>query len=176
MKENHQLIYSLRFWMLVVLILIYFSYLVSGIAVVFWSLVDEGTNFSLMQKTLITSFACCLYTCGMQYIKRLYKACIQERICIKERVDDKSTKYFGNFIYFIFRPVFAIVFVLIAIIALKAGIILVTVQDSLVMNERFFYISVLMAAGIGFSVGKVLDNFEIFMSLNCQVKCNDTEK
>ncbi len=40
---------------------------------------------------------------------------------------------------------------------------MVTEQELPVVNERFFYLSVLIAGGIGFSVGKVLDNFEIFM-------------
>lgn len=163
MKENDPLLYSLRMWMFKLLILIYFLYLILGVMVISWSLIDEGEQFTLMEKTIFTSLSCCLSTCSMQYIKRLYKACIEERVCIKEKNEDEAIKYWGNFIYFLCRPLFAVVFVLIAIIALKAGIVLVTVPNLMIINERFFYISVLMAAGIGFSVGKVLDNFEIFM-------------
>lgn len=159
-KDNLE--YTLKYWMIVVLFIFYSFNLVLGIVVMSYFLIKYDFVSNLMGNTILVSFACCLATCSIQYIKCLYKACIQERVCIDVGCSNFSTKSLGNFIYFLLRPVFACVFILIAVFALKAGIIVITLSETTIVNERFFYICVIMASCIGFSVGKVLDGFETF--------------
>ncbi|MDY3275703.1 MAG: hypothetical protein SOX33_07865 [Agathobacter sp.] len=163
-KSKNEYEYYLRNWMVVLLLVLYSFYIISGISIVIYVLCIYDFESEIMMHTLMASFATCLMTCSMQYIKRLYKAGIYNRII---RSDEKNSgRVIGTFSYFLLRPLFACVFVIIAIVALKGGIIVVLTTDKFMENERFFYVSVVMSACIGFSVGKVIDAFENFAERN----------
>ena len=114
-------------------------------------------NILLYTNFASISVACML--CSLQYLKRIYKACIDERVDFGGA--DSWQKRIGNLLYFILRPLYASVFVVVAEFALLSGVIIVTATD-FVLNERFLYLCVIMAAVIGFSTGRVLDAFESY--------------
>lgn len=116
-------------------------------------------NILLYTNYASISVACML--CSVQYLKRIYKACIEERF--DSTKSDSWQKNTGNLLYFFLRPIFASVFVIIAETALLSGVIIVTATD-FILNERFLYLCVLMSAVIGFTTGRVLDAFENYSS------------
>jgi hypothetical protein len=75
-------------------------------------------------------------------------------------ITDNSLKQFGYILYFSLRPIYAIVFALVVDIAMLAGVIVVTVDDFEV-NNRFMYLCIVVSSIIGFSIGRVLDVFEL---------------
>lgn len=163
MDDNKKcLVYHLKKWMVITLFGFYSCCMIGGI--MFWTymLISYDFTSEIMKFTMLSSFSGCLATCSMQYIKKLYKACIQDRIILLNEDGKEDTKFIGNYVYFLLRPFFACVFVLIGIFALKAGIIVIVSPVQPVENEKFLYICAVMAACIGFSVGKVLDGFETF--------------
>lgn len=114
----------------------------------------------LVSSTLICSIAMATIFCCMQYIKCIYKACIDERVNAPE--DKRSKKRIGNIFYFILRPLFSVAFVIIALFCVLGGLFIVTSSLEYVLNDRFFYLCIVISAIVGFSTGKLLDDFEIF--------------
>jgi hypothetical protein len=116
---------------------------------------------SLLLATIIASIAVAIMLCSIQYLKRLYKAAIDGRIV--EAETNKIAK-FGNIIYFLLRPVYAVVFVILMVYALLGGLIFITSSIDFVLNERFMYFCVAISGIIGFSIGRILDRFEALSS------------
>jgi len=116
---------------------------------------------NILLYTTILSMAVSVMLCSVQYLRRLYKACLSGGMHYLTPGDE--VKQFGYIMYFVLRPVYAIVFVLIAVFALLAGVIIVAPIDFQI-NERFLYLCVVMASIIGFSIGRILDRFNIFSS------------
>ena len=94
--------------------------------------------------------------CSIQYIKRLYKACITERIDITE---GDTMKKIGNMAYFIFRPIFAFGFSIIMVFALLSGMFVIIGNLDYILNEKFVYLCAIFASFIGYSIGKLIDKF-----------------
>lgn len=112
----------------------------------------------LLSSTLICSISMATIFCCMQYIKCLYKACIDERITAPDNKDSK--KRIGNVFYFILRPLFSIAFVIVVVFCILGGLFIVTSSLEYILNDRFFYLSIVISAIVGFSTGKLLDDFE----------------
>ena len=93
---------------------------------------------------------------SIKYIKRLYKACITGRVI------EITTKFgeIGNFIYFLLRPIFALVFTIVMIFTLLSGMFIVTGSLDYIINEKFLYLCAILSSFIGFSTGHMLDKFE----------------
>lgn len=157
---NQKMEYKLSKWMVNFLFILYSVFTIAGIVVLVFILSIYDFERNLMLCTIISSFAAGLTTCSMQYIRKLYKACISNRIYSGNKVNQYET--IGNFFYFMLRPVFACVFIILTIFALKAGMIVIMSSGDFVENDRFLYVSTIIASCIGFSVGKVLDAFEEF--------------
>lgn len=87
-KSKNEYEYYLRNWMVVLLLVLYSFYIISGISIVIYVLCIYDFESEIMMHTLMASFATCLMTCSMQYIKRLYKAGIYNRII---RSDEKNS-------------------------------------------------------------------------------------
>lgn len=73
-KSKNEYEYYLRNWMVVLLLVLYSFYIISGISIAIYVLCIYDFESEIMMHTLMASFATCLMTCSMQYIKRLYKA------------------------------------------------------------------------------------------------------
>lgn len=155
-KDNLQ--YSLRLWMLVTIITAYIGTMIIGGGVLIYILCCYDFKSHILMHTVLASISGALCTCGMQYVKRIYKACIYKRV---EIIADKNEiECIGNFIYFMARPLFAIAFVIIFIFAIKAGIIVIMDTGKWVENDKFLYVCTVVSCVIGFSVGRVLDMFQ----------------
>jgi len=159
-REKHESLNYTLSKLNVIFISVYYIILVlSGIVISVFVMANIKT-FVLNNILLYTSIASISVTCmlcGMQYLKRIYRACIDGRI--ESGLECTWQKRAGNLLYFILRPIYASAFVVIAQFALLGGIIIVTSVD-VVINERFLYLCVTMSTFIGFSVGRVLDGFE----------------
>jgi len=112
---------------------------------------------SILFYTGISTISVAAMLCCLQYLKRLYKACIDKRIVPPEPADDVRT--IGNFLYFALRPFYAMAFAVVADFALLSGVIIVSSAE-IVINNRFMYLCIIISSIIGFSIGKVLDVFE----------------
>lgn len=110
----------------------------------------------LLTYTFIASLSVSGMLCSIQYIKRLYKACMTDRVDLS---DDKL-KRIGNMMYFLLRPLFSFVFVIVMIFAILSGMFIVTGSLDYILNEKFLYLCVILSSFIGFSIGKLLDKFE----------------
>ena len=113
---------------------------------------------NILFYSAISSLSVSGVLCSFQYLKRIYKACLDDRIVFPTSVD-KTYQQVGNVLYFITRPLFAFGFVILAEFAMLGGIIIITAVDFEV-NERFLYLCVVVSAFIGFSIGRILDGFE----------------
>ena len=117
---------------------------------------DELTRNQLMIKSIISSLSVSGMLCSLQYTKRLYKACITDRILPITTFAGRI----GNLAYFLLRSFFAFVFVIVMIFALLSGMFVVTGNLDYIINEKFLYLCVILSSFIGFSVGQLLDKFE----------------
>jgi hypothetical protein len=162
MKKDAYFYILSKFWLW--FIIIYFIAIILSGIIVSIMILSNISNFVLKNILLYTSFvsiAVSAMLCSVQYLRRLYKACLGGGMQLVK--SDDEIKQFGYIMYFILRPIYAIVFVLIAVFALLAGIIFVVPIDYNI-NERFLYLCVVMASIIGFSIGRILDGFETLSS------------
>lgn len=158
MKKEDNLVYDLKWYMLIILVIIYFGFLIAGFLVLVYVLCFYTADDKIMMWTVISSMGSSACMCSVQYIKKLYKACIYGRINIIGQ--NRDLKVIGNFVYFLARPLFSIVFAVVLIFAIKAGFISIFEVENFECNDRFLYICTVISGGIGFSVGKVLDYLE----------------
>ncbi len=158
MKKSDFLIYTLSYKMLIGLYIYYILLIVIGVtgSIFIICSISHISNDNILVNTLIASLSVCNMLNGVQYTKRLYKACLTERI--SDEVD--KVKRIGNVVYFILRPLFADVFVIVLIFSLLSGMLIVTGDLNNVANEKFLYLCVILSSFIGNSVGKVIDKFE----------------
>lgn len=145
--------------MVIILFIYYFLLLVSGgyisieIAI---TLTATLTKTQILKDSFYVSISASGMLCSMQYIKRLYKACITGRIDMAEK---DIMKQIGNMTYFIFRPFFAFGFSIIMVFAMLSGMFVVTGNLDYILNEKFVYFCMIFASFIGYSIGKLTDKF-----------------
>ncbi|MBP5591541.1 hypothetical protein J6Y50_06800 [bacterium] len=158
MKKSDSLDYDLSTKKVIFLFIYYVLILISGIfcsVIVITNLKSEFTIEQLIKYTILISFSMSTMLCSIQYIRRLYKACIDERI-----KNTTSHGEIGNLIYFLLRPVFALVFTIVMIVSLLSGMFIVTGSLDYIINEKFLYLCAILSSFIGFSPGRLLDKFE----------------
>lgn len=159
MKKSEELEYFLTKKSLIFLFVYFMLILIGGCAstiYIGYSLTEEATQSLLLCKTFSISLSVSGMLCSVQYIKRLYKACITERI----NPHPNTFKRIGNLMYFISRPFFACAFSVLAIFCLLSGMFIVAGSLDYILNKKFLYLCVIISAIIGFSIGKILDKFE----------------
>lgn len=165
-QRNIQTKYLLDNWMIIFLLVEYGILLVIGSGILAYVLNVYKFSTDVMFFTTIASQGAGVGMCCVQYIRKLYKACINKSI---EHNADGNLQKIGFFVYFLVRPLFASMFILLTISMIKAGVIAVTGLDCYTQNNKFLYICVMVASCIGFSVGRVMDAFEGFSGrkINC---------
>lgn len=160
MSKSDNLNYDLSKRSVVTLFVYYIILIICGIVGSVIILTKLHTNSLQAEKlllyTVIVSFSVSMMLNGLQYCKRLYKACITNRI----QVSGKTFGPLGNLMYFFLRPLFALVFTIVMIFALLSGMVIVTGNLDFVVNERFLYLCAILSSFIGFSTGQLLDKFE----------------
>lgn len=159
MEKSDSLSFELNQAEVIIVFIYYFLIILVGGAIsinTVCSLNEAMDRHQLMIKTTISSLSMSGMLCSLQYTKRLYKACITDRI-VPIRTFAGSI---GNLVYFLLRPFFAFVFVIVMIYALLSGMGVVTGSLDYIINEKFLYLCVILSSFIGFSVGQLLDKFE----------------
>ena len=177
-KKSH-LIYTLSRKALTCIIIYFTLLLIGGVILSVYTLsnIDTLVNKNLLLWTSVCSVGVSCVFSSIQYLKVLYKACITNRI---GDPNNKSYEQIGNIVYFISRPIFASAFTVILIFSMLSGLIVVTSSVYYVINDRFLYLSVITSSIVGFSIGTVLDKFELFskkqISKNVSINDSDMEE
>jgi hypothetical protein len=158
-KKYETLIYVLSKGNVIFIAIYYLILIAAGItiSIITFANINGFISQNIILSSTVVSIAVALMLCSLQYIRRLYKACIDERIKAIESKND--LRHLGNLLYFLFRPVYAAVFVIVLEFAFLGGVVIITSSD-VVINERFLYLCVIISCFIGFSIGRVLDGFE----------------
>lgn len=163
MKKNDaksdSLLFELTKLEIVVIVVYYFIILLIGVIISIKTLCTLGEEMShklLMSRTIVSSLSVSGMLCSVQYIRRIYKACITDRIVPITTFAGSI----GNLVYFLLRPFYAFVFVIVMIFMLLSGMFVVTGCLDYIINEKFLYLCVIISSFIGFSVGQLLDKFE----------------
>lgn len=159
MSKNNNLKYSLSKKSIIILYIYYSVLIIVGAIIAIYiscSLTSDLSQKELLVCTFIASISLSSMLCSIQYIKRIYKASINDRI------NDEGTTYIhmGNFAYFIFRPLFAMGFTIFIIFTILSGMFVVTGNLDYILNEKFFYCCAIISGIVGYSIGKVMDKFE----------------
>lgn len=115
-----------------------------------------GSECNYIVSAIYGSISVGTMLCCVRYIRRLYKACIEDRIILS----DIWQKHVGNLIYFLFRPIFATVFVMVMIYFLLSGMFIVTGSLDFILNEKFVYLCVILSSFLGYAIGDLIDKFE----------------
>lgn len=93
---------------------------------------QEMNQEQVMKMAFIVSIAVSGMLCSIQYIKRLYKACLTDRI----EINDDMVKCIGNITYFVFRPFFAFAFSIVMVFMLLSGMFIVTGNLDYILNKK----------------------------------------
>ncbi len=159
LKKSDTLIYSLSKKMLVFLFIYYFIILISGgtfAIIIACTLMGEVGKQQIMKLAFVISIAVSGMLCSVHYIRRLYKACLTNRI----EISGDEIKCIGNVTYFLFRPLFALAFSIVMVFMLLSGMFIVTGNLDYILNEKFVYLCVVISSFLGYSVGNLIDRFE----------------
>ena len=116
MKKSDSLTFELSKTAIIGLFIYYFVVLLMGFCgaiYVICNLPIEANKTTVIIKTIIVSLSASGMLCSLQYIKRLYKACITNRIVECSSVFGQL----GNIIYFAFRPLYSFAFVIVMLFA-----------------------------------------------------------
>lgn len=169
MNKRRKLLYILSKCWLRWITIYYVAILIISLIVIISiiSYLDNALSTNFLLSTLIASICVSNMLCSVQYLKLIYKACIENRIVFPSK--GKEITQFGNILYFILRPIFAAVFVIITIVAILSGFIIITSSVNYIINNRFFYLCITISSFIGYSIGLVLDKFESLSikKINC---------
>lgn len=145
----------------IIILVVYFAFLlILGCTVSIYigcTLTEIIARNEILHYAFLASSSVSSMLCGVQYIRKLYRACFSKRICL----DGTISLRIGTMVYFLCRPLFAIVFAVIAVFSLLSGMHAVTGTLDYIINEKFLYLCVIISSFIGFSIGKVLDRFEV---------------
>ena len=159
MREYEKTVYTLSNKAIGFLLFYYTVILIGGLIFtvsIACSLSSEMDKSILLYNTFLNSVSVSSVLCSIQYIRRIYKACITERI----DVENHTYKSIGYVLYFFFRPFFAAAFSIVAVFAMLSGMFVVTSNLDYILNEKFLYICTIVSAFIGYSIGSVVNKFE----------------
>lgn len=159
MAKNEDIKYELSKGNIIFLMIYYSLYILFGIMISIIELCYDKSTFGmklLIIYMIISSFGVSGMLCSVQYIRRLYKACIAGRI--KEEIS--VIGQIGTMMYFIFRPIFTFCFLIIIIVGLISGMYVVTGNLEYILNEKLIYVGMITSAYIGYSIGSLIDRFE----------------
>lgn len=141
------------------IIFYYFILFICSLTTAIFLIGDFLDCISTTQSAIIGGIAFGILGTTIFYSKKLYKACINLDINPPMNGSDK-TRAIGVVLYFILRPIFAIVFSILIILLLKMSVKIVSLDDAKLTNE-FVYLTCVLSFFSGFSAGDVLDIIEV---------------
>lgn len=119
-------------------------------------IIGSSHSIDLKMYTFIVSLLSSMIFAGVCYSRKLYKALIDKRIIIEGSWEEKT----GNIMYFILRPLYAVVFAFLFVVCILGGAFFVSGGLDCIINEKMVYLTTIMSSVIGYSIGRVLDLFE----------------
>lgn len=166
LKNNNKLEYTLTQKNIYTISAYYILLIVLGIIVSAYTMMNvyKFEKKHLFFFAIVSSIAVSSMLCSVQYLKRIYKACIDNRVTMPTK--ESPYIHLGNLLYFFLRPIFACVFTIIAIFSILSGFIVITSSVDYILNDKFLYLCVIVSSFIGFSIGSVLDAFEVISDKN----------
>lgn len=161
--DNKSLDYYMPKGWVVFMFIYYFVLILVGVVLILYILL-YGMRGELCQEyvreyTFCVSMLSSIMLTGVRYSQKLYKACIDGRVSFE---NSSKSIIIGNVLYFLLRPVYSLVFTIMFVICLIGGLKFLVGGMDCVTNERMIYLSAIVSGVIGFSIGNVLDLFDIF--------------
>lgn len=160
--DNKLLEYHMSKGWVIVIFVYYFLMIIAGVGLILYIIISKigyiGTQEEIKKYTFIMSILSSAMFTAVRYSQKLYKACIDGRVVI---VHDSKIVFIGNILYFILRPIYAVVFTLITVVGLLGGLVFLMNGFECVISERMIYLVAILSAFIGYSIGRFIDLFEI---------------
>jgi len=160
--DNKPLDYHIQKGWVIFLFIFYTMIVLVGITLLLYILIEKMTGQlgqdDVKTFTFYVSMLASTMMTGVRYSQKLYKACIDGRVSF-----DNSNKsvVIGNVVYFLLRPLYSVAFSVLFVICLLGGIKFLGGGMDCVINERMVYLAAIASGFIGYSIGSVLDIFEI---------------
>ncbi len=157
---NNGLKYHIPMGWVIFLFFYYTLLIVGGIAFMLYIilLINEQSVQNYTCYTFYVSMLSSVSFASIYYSKKLYKACIDERLLYEESTNKAVT--LGIIMYFILRPIFAVAFSLLFVICILGGVFFLMNGLDCLVNDRMVYLSAIISSAIGYSIGEVLDLFK----------------
>lgn len=148
--SNKQLVFFLVYDIL--FLVISTGLLIHGIIYVYSNEINIFTN------AIINSIYSSLMGSTIYYIRKIYKASIQEKI--NQPNESNKNRQIGTFIYFMVRPIFSVCFGLVIIVGINAGLLAISVESQS-FNANYIFICCFITFYTGFSSGKFIKYLEM---------------
>lgn len=133
-----------------------------GLAFVLFSLLNENFthlfSLSISLISIIGGFGTALTGSSIFYLRKLYKASINKEMTPPKNEDEKIREL-GIYAYYYLRPLFAIGFSILIHIALKSGVQIITVKETM-LDEGFIYLTMFLSFFAGTASGDILTYIE----------------
>lgn len=160
--NNKQLDYHIPKGWVVAIFIYYGIMIITGVSLICFIMIGKvGSNIP-KEEIQLYSFIVAILSGAMlasvRYSQKLYKACIDKRVLYE---NENKAVYLGNIMYFLLRPLYAIVFSVLFVICLLGGLMFLMNGLEVVLNDHMIYFTAFVSAFIGYSIGGVIDSFEI---------------
>ena len=143
-----------------VLIFIYYCLiLITGLIGSTWAILVNHCSGKALEKIVIAitgSLSMAAVGSSIFYIRKIYKASIQERI---SNPVDNNIRGIGTIIYFVIRPIFSLGLSILVVVGINAGMLSMSDQN-LELNEGFVNICMFISFFCGFSSGQMIESLE----------------
>lgn len=160
--DNKPLEYCMQRGWVIFLFIFYAIIIMSGMTLLLYILIEKmGGELKLDAIRTYTFYASMLSSTmmtGVRYSQKLYKACIDGRVTFD---NTNKSVLVGNVVYFLLRPVYSVTFSVIFVICLMGGLMFLGGGMDCAINERMVYLASIVSSFIGFSIGNMLDMFEL---------------
>lgn len=159
--DNKPLNYQISKCWTIILFVYYCLIIIVGVGFLLYYFIEEIKS-SLPQEyikkyTFIVSILASAMMSAVRYSQKLYKACIDGRVAFK---GENKSMFIGNSMYFFLRPVYSVTLAVVFVVCLIGGLFFLMNGLDCIMNVRMVYLSAIVSAFIGYSIGSAIDAFE----------------
>ena len=148
---------------IIVLFVYYIVVFLIGIIGCICALLNETSflkRYTTLEKSIFAAMSMALLGSSFFYIKKLYKACINQDVSPPTTAPDEI-RQIGVASYFFLRPAFAIGLCLLLLVGMRASILGAT-KTNTELDDGFIYLMMFMSFFAGFSSGDFLDILQDF--------------
>jgi len=138
-------------------------WLILGVSVVLWAMLPRSEALASkagLDLTILASLGAGVIGSSIRYSRKLYHWCINSDIGLPNQSVETDGYYQIGFVaYLMLRPLFAAAFSLFVVVAIRAGLLVVTLTAN-PPDKGLFYVAPLISFAVGFSSGTMLDSLE----------------